>query len=125
MTPLGWAVMKGKQGVRVRLPPAPAPKPKGRARASASGAKPQRMSVEEAVRAGMNEAAFDALRARRTELAREADVPAYVIASDRTLMELALVLPRSLHEVAAVHGMGPMKMAAYGETLLATIAAAR
>ena len=83
------------------------------------------MSVEEAVRAGMNEAVYEALRARRTELAREADVPAYVIAPDRTLMELSMVLPRSLHEVAAVHGMGPARIAAYGEMLLAVIDAAR
>jgi hypothetical protein len=40
-------------------------------------------------------------------------------------MELAMVLPRSLHEVAAVHGMGPMKMAAFGETWLEVIEGAR
>jgi ATP-dependent DNA helicase RecQ len=134
MTAPGWRVMKGEQAVRVRLPPPRAAKPKRRDRASsrseASGergerAKPQRMSVEEAVRAGMNEAVYEALRARRTELAREADVPAYVIAPDRTLMELSMVLPRSLHEVGAVHGMGPARIAAYGETLLGVIEAAR
>ncbi len=83
------------------------------------------MSVEEAVRAGMNEAVFEALRARRAELARDADAPAYVIAPDRTLMELSLHLPRSLHEVAAVHGMGPARIAAHGDTLLGVIEAAR
>ena len=143
MTAPGWRVMKGEQAVRVRLPPPRAPKSRRRERgigraeaASAKGAngdksakgdksKPQRLSVEEAVRAGMSAAVYEALRARRTELAREADVPAYVIAPDRTLMELAMVLPRSLHEVAAVHGMGPMKMAAFGETLLEVIDGAR
>ena len=93
--------------------------------ATGEKAKPQRLTVEEAVRAGMNEAVYDALRARRTELARDADVPAYVIAPDRTLMELSLHLPRSLHEVAAIHGMGPARVAAYGETMLGVIDAAR
>jgi ATP-dependent DNA helicase RecQ len=134
MTAPGWRVMKGEQSVRVRLPPPRAPKSKkrersgGRADAAATKGekgKPQRMSVEEAVRAGMNEAVYEALRARRTELAREADVPAYVIAPDRTLMELSLHLPRSLHEVAAAHGMGPARMAAYGETMLTVIDSAR
>jgi ATP-dependent DNA helicase RecQ len=131
MTAPGWRVMKGEQAVRVRLPPPRVAKAKPRARASGRAdapgekTKPARLSVEEAVRAGMNEAVFEALRARRTELAREADVPAYVIAPDRTLMELSMVLPRSLHEVAAVHGMGPARIAAYGEVLLGIIAAAR
>ena len=134
MTASGWRVMKGEQAVRVRLPPPRIAKPKPRARASGRAeapgekgekAKPARMSVEEAVRAGMNAAVYEALRARRTELAREADVPAYVIAPDRTLMELSMVLPRSLHEVAAVHGMGPARIAAYGEVLLGVIDAAR
>ncbi len=131
MTASGWRVMKGEQAVRVRLPPPRVAKPKQRARTSSRSdapsekAKPARRSVEEAVRAGMNGAVYEALRARRTELAREADVPAYVIAPDRTLMELAMVLPRSLHEVAAVHGMGPARIAAYGEVLLGIIDAAR
>jgi ATP-dependent DNA helicase RecQ len=140
MTAPGWRVMKGEQAVRVRLPPPRAPKSRRRERTSSrtdaasprgergekgEKGKPQRMTVEEAVRAGMCEAVYEALRARRTELAREADVPAYVIAPDRTLMELSMVLPRSLHEVAAVHGMGPMKLAAFGETLLEVIHAAR
>jgi ATP-dependent DNA helicase RecQ len=131
MTVPGWRVMKGEQAVRVRLPPPPVARPKRRERASASAstsgekARPQRMSVEEAVRGGMNEPVYDALRARRSELAREADVPAYVVAPDRTLMELALVLPRSLHEIGAVHGMGPARITAYGEIMLAVIEGAR
>jgi superfamily II DNA helicase RecQ len=143
MTAPGWRVMKGEQAVRVRLPPPRAPKSRRRERAGGrteaasqrgekgdrgvkgEKSKPPRLSVEEAVRAGMCEAVYEALRARRTELAREADVPAYVIAPDRTLMELAMVLPRSLHEVAAIHGMGPVKMAAFGETLLEVIDGAR
>ncbi|MEP7120597.1 MAG: ATP-dependent DNA helicase RecQ [Byssovorax sp.] len=140
MTAPGWRVMKGELSVRVRLPPPRAPKSRRRERTSSRAdaaplkgekgergekGKPQRMSVEEAVRAGMNEAVYEALRAQRTELARAADVPAYVIAPDRTLMELSMVLPRSLHEVAAVHGMGPARIAAYGDTLLAVIDAAR
>ncbi len=143
MTALGWRVMKGEQAVRVRLPPPRIIRPKRRDRSSSrtdspvergeradpghrgEKAKPQRMSVEEAVRAGMNEAVYEALRARRFELAREADVPAYVIAPDRTLMELSMVLPRSLHEIGAVHGMGPARIATYGEVLLAVIEGAR
>jgi hypothetical protein len=40
-------------------------------------------------------------------------------------MELSMVLPRSLHEVGAVHGMGPARIATYGEVLLAVIEGAR
>jgi ATP-dependent DNA helicase RecQ len=61
---------------------------------------------------------FEALRSRRLELAREERVPPYVIASDRTLRELAEVRPRTLAALDGIYGIGPAKAAKYGETLL-------
>jgi ATP-dependent DNA helicase RecQ len=70
---------------------------------------------------GMDRALFEALRAHRAALAREKDVPAYVIAPDRTLMELALFRPRSFGELGVAHGMGPARLATYGEGFLAVL----
>jgi ATP-dependent DNA helicase RecQ len=70
-------------------------------------------------------AVFEALRRHRMERAREEGVPPYVVASDRTLREIAVLRPRTSAELATAHGIGPAKLERYGEGLLATVAAAR
>lgn len=65
---------------------------------------------------------FEALRAWRANVAREHGVPAYVIFHDATLREIALRDPRSLDELAHVHGVGVRKLEAYGEALLECVA---
>ncbi len=69
--------------------------------------------------------ARDALRAWRTGRSAEERKPAYVFLQNRTLEALATALPASLEALAMVPGIGPAKLAAYGEELLAVIAAAR
>jgi ATP-dependent DNA helicase RecQ len=68
---------------------------------------------------------FDALRAWRTDAAREAAVPPYVIAHDATLQAIAEDRPRTLAGLRRVKGMGPARIDRYGEAILAAIAAAR
>jgi ATP-dependent DNA helicase RecQ len=64
---------------------------------------------------------FDALRARRSEIAREEKLPAYIVFSDRTLAELAKRRPRSLAAFSDVRGVGDAKLERYGEKFLAVI----
>jgi ATP-dependent DNA helicase RecQ len=64
---------------------------------------------------------FDALRACRRELAREQDVPPYVIFHDATLRDMAMLKPRSLSEMAMVSGVGERKLEAYGAAFLEVI----
>jgi DNA helicase-2/ATP-dependent DNA helicase PcrA len=66
--------------------------------------------------------AFEALRAWRTRLARAADVPAYVIAHDRTLAALAAAGPRTREELLEVPGLGEVKVSRYGDELLELLA---
>lgn len=68
-------------------------------------------------------AVFEALRARRLELARAEKVPPYVVASDRTLREIAELRPRTPAELERVFGIGPAKAARYGDTLLDVVRA--
>jgi ATP-dependent DNA helicase RecQ len=65
---------------------------------------------------------LEALRAWRTEVAREHDLPAYIIFSNATLQELAARNPGSLDEVATVNGVGAKKLEAYGDELLRVLA---
>jgi ATP-dependent DNA helicase RecQ len=64
---------------------------------------------------------FEALRARRSEIARDEKLPAYIVFSDRTLAELARRRPRSLVAFSDVHGVGDAKLERYGEKFLAVI----
>jgi ATP-dependent DNA helicase RecQ len=68
-------------------------------------------------------ALFDQLRDLRLELARQQDVPAYVIFHDVTLRALATARPRTLTDMAAVPGIGRSKLERYGQAVLTTIEA--
>ena len=54
------------------------------------------------------------LRAVRLSLARDAGVPAYVVAPNKTLVSIAELRPTSESALAEVHGMGPGRIARYG-----------
>lgn len=67
---------------------------------------------------------FEALRAWRLAKAKEQKVPPYVIGSDRTLREIALMRPKTESDLALVHGIGPAKITKYGEAILTVVRAA-
>jgi DNA helicase-2/ATP-dependent DNA helicase PcrA len=62
-----------------------------------------------------------ALRAWRLERSRRDKVPAYVVLSDRHLQGIAVARPASLRELRALPGIGPTKLEAYGEEILAVL----
>jgi ATP-dependent DNA helicase RecQ len=62
------------------------------------------------------------LRQWRSAKAREQGVPAYVILHDRTLLEIAALLPASPQALLAVPGIGLAKVQRYGDELLALVA---
>ena len=64
---------------------------------------------------------FDKLRALRTKLAAEAGVPAYIIFSDATLIEMCRIKPRDEDDFLTVPGVGTVKAERYGEQFTAAI----
>jgi DNA helicase-2/ATP-dependent DNA helicase PcrA len=62
--------------------------------------------------------AAEALRRWRLERARADEVPPYVIFPDRTIDELLARRPSSIGELAAIHGLGPARLARFGDELL-------
>jgi ATP-dependent DNA helicase RecQ len=64
-----------------------------------------------------------ALKALRLSLARERQVPAYVIFSDRTLIDMAERRPHDLDSFTQVHGVGAAKLKDFGKIFLDAIAA--
>jgi ATP-dependent DNA helicase RecQ len=64
---------------------------------------------------------FQRLKKVRSDLARERGLPAYCICNDRTLRSIAADQPQDASSLAAVKGMGPRKVAMYGDALLAAL----
>ncbi|MBL6936300.1 MAG: DNA helicase RecQ [Alphaproteobacteria bacterium] len=62
-----------------------------------------------------------ALKELRMGLARQRRVPAYVIFSDRTLIDMAQRRPKNETEFAEVHGVGAAKLKEFGATFLTAI----
>ena len=63
-------------------------------------------------------ARFDALRQWRAGIAREQNLPAYVIFHDATLRSIAQHHPRQLDALASISGVGVGKLERYGEAVL-------
>lgn len=77
-------------------------------------------------KAGLDQAdqeLFEALRARRMELAREQSVPPYVIFPDTTLIALATERPMDEDEMLGISGIGQSKLERYGDAFLEVITA--
>jgi ATP-dependent DNA helicase RecQ len=121
LTGSGRAVMKGDRPARLVLPreeeSALASRGGGGTRPSRARGTPEKLPAEA-------EPVFEALRLLRLELAREESVPAFVVASDRTLRDIALLRPRTLDELQVAHGIGPAKADHYGRRILEVVAAA-
>jgi ATP-dependent DNA helicase RecQ len=115
LTRVGEETMRGLRPVRVILPDADVGSPKARRR------KGERASARETLEAcpeGFDAEVFERLRARRAALAKEHRVPAYVIAHDRTLAEIAARRPSSRAALRGLFGMGPARIEAWGDALL-------
>ncbi|TAK09272.1 MAG: ATP-dependent DNA helicase RecQ [Candidatus Manganitrophaceae bacterium] len=64
---------------------------------------------------------FARLRSLRKRLADEKGLPAYLIFSDAVLLQMATQRPRSGDELLQINGIGPKKLAQYGELFLAEL----
>ncbi len=111
VTDEGWAVLKGRQTVELR---------KIVASATSKGERRGRATAP-AIVSDADSGLLDSLRTLRTRLARAQNVPAYVVFSDRTLVELATHRPSTLAAMREIHGVGDAKLERYGADFLAVI----
>lgn len=130
LTEAGRAVMEGKQQARVLLPARISKQRRSKVRGGSNNPAPVRFSQEPRVQrtaeaeASLDQAdleLFEALRAHRLVVARSESVPPFVVASDRTLRDMARIRPRTNAELLSVHGMGPVKAARYGDGFLSVV----
>ncbi len=125
LTEAGRAVMKAEQPARLLLPSRTSIAPGGpsRSRGGERGGRSSSAPVSAEID-GAAATVFAALRAHRLALSRAQGVPPYVVASDRTLRDMAVLQPRTLGELMSVHGIGPAKADRYGRGFLDTVARA-
>jgi ATP-dependent DNA helicase RecQ len=64
---------------------------------------------------------FERLRNLRREIAREEQVPAYIVFDDKTLRRIAMHRPRTLEALGDIHGIGPAKKERFGARFLAAL----
>jgi len=107
------AVLKGEVTVQLRESIS-TPSTKRSRRAGITAPAAANLGVDDQVR-------FINLKAWRAEVAREHNLPAYVIFHDATLAEIARRSPQTLEALQGISGIGEKKLQAYGEAVLRVI----
>jgi len=105
--PAARPVLKGEASVTIAEPP-----PKARRSRRARG---------EAAPNPVGNPLFEALRAKRKELASEHGIPAYVIFHDSVLRDMAHTCPETLAELGEIPGVGAKKLETWGGDFCAVI----
>ncbi|MDO9073520.1 MAG: RQC domain-containing protein, partial [Rubrivivax sp.] len=118
-------VLRGEVPVRLRVPADPKPRgragrersPRGMGSTGGAGSKPAPMPLNAAATER-----YAALKAWRAEVAREHNLPAYVVFHDASLAEMAREQPGTLDALAGISGVGAKKLEAYGAEILRVLA---
>ena len=116
LTSAGREVMHDRQTVVV-------PWPAGAPGSTATSRRGRRRKAASAPVGCDDASLYERLRELRLDLAREADVPAYHVAHDRSLRDVADHKPRTLGELEDCHGFGPRRVERYGEAFLTAVLA--
>ena len=64
---------------------------------------------------------FDRLRTLRRDIAREHEVPPYIVFDDKTLRQIAVHRPRTLAAFGDLRGIGPVKTERFGARFIAAL----
>ena len=113
LTDKGVAVLKGEERIELRSDVLMKPADRRRRRT--------RMEAESVVPS--DDPLLLDLKALRTRLAKEEGVPAYVIFSDRSLIDMAARRPTSVHAFREIHGVGQAKLDRYADAFLEVLQA--
>jgi len=105
-------VLKGEVQLLLRVP-AETPRRSRAARSTGAKEKPAPVALDDE-----GQRRYAALKAWRAEVAREHNLPAYVVFHDATLAEMARSQPDSLAALAGISGVGAKKLEAYGREIL-------
>jgi ATP-dependent DNA helicase RecQ len=114
LTDASRAVLKGEVPIQLRESVSVPSAGKRSRRAGVATPAAAKLNVDAQVR-------FINLKAWRAEVAREHNLPAYVIFHDATLAAIADRVPRSLDDLKGISGIGVKKLEAYGAEVLKVV----
>jgi superfamily II DNA helicase RecQ len=119
LTTLGRDVMTGRvQDIQIAAPrEKPAPSTRKKSRKTRVDATPSSSAPQQPI--------VDALRAWRLDEARRNAIAPFVVLHDRTLIAIASELPGSPGELSSIPGIGPAKLASYGDAILNIVKGSR
>jgi ATP-dependent DNA helicase RecQ len=106
-----WDVLRKKRGVRLRQP----------LQRKTEAPTVSRTRTEAESWEGVDRGLFEELRALRQQLAKQENVPPYVVFNDRTLREMARQRPSTPQRMRAIHGVGEKKLSDWGDPFIAAI----
>lgn len=110
LTKKSLPLLRGEQTIALRVDPE---KPKKKAKKTADRTRKADQMPDDAL--------WQALKAKRLELAREQGVPPYIIFHDSSLMEMHAKKPKTLSEFETITGVGQSKLERYGEAFIKLI----
>lgn len=79
---------------------------------------PARKTKREKTESAVDRTLYAELKALRRSIADEKGVPAYIVFSDATLVDMCKKLPKTAEEMLEVSGVGKVKLELYGERFL-------
>ena len=112
--PEAGPVLRGEGALELAVDRAPAARGGGRSRGGAGGGRSRAADT-------LDEAAketFEALREWRTSVAKEKQIPPYMVFSDATLVGIVEAAPASTAQLSGISGVGAKKLAEYGDAVL-------
>jgi ATP-dependent DNA helicase RecQ len=116
ITKTGWTAMVSKEPLRFRLPR------ERRKAAVAKGKVSKALSAETLLPTTPADARLlERLKAWRVKVAKERSVPPYVIALDKTLLEIVTKKPTALSALPAIFGLGPARIELFGAQLVSLV----
>ena len=114
LTESARAVLRGEVAIVLKE----ATEPAGRRGAAGRMVRAAKASAHEADMDAACLSRFQALKRWRADVAREHNLPAYVVFHDATLADMARAAPRSLDDLSGISGVGAKKLDAYGQAIV-------
>ncbi|NBC34090.1 MAG: DNA helicase RecQ [Alphaproteobacteria bacterium] len=112
ITEEGRQFIRTKASIDLRLDP------QATGEAAAAAARTPRPEPTQILTSEPDKALFAALKALRLSIAKQQNVPPYVVFHDKTLIDMAVKRPTTLDALAMVQGVGESKLQKYGQAFL-------
>ena len=107
----GVRFLKEKKEIQLRIDPRPLESSRRALRAQGAGT-----DLSEA-----DQTLYKKLKALRLIIAKDQNLPPYVIFHDRTLVEMAVFKPKTLEDMSHINGVGQSKLSRYGQSFLSVM----